>query len=149
MNNNIFTNLDQESIQKIEFIQSLIIKQKIYINDKKININYNKNNVFYNIVNNNNNQDTIFLASNEYAVAFKTINPLAPKHFLIIPRKNYSNDFDFRANASIEEKLGIDEIILQLIKKFDIYDKGYKLEVHTGKYGQQEVFHYHIHLLSQ
>jgi len=76
-------------------------------------------------------------------IAFNDINPQAPFHVLVIPKKHYSciNDIDD------------DELIAKLIKtaretakKLNIED-GYRLVINTGSQAGQTVFHVHIHIL--
>jgi len=82
----------------------------------------------------------------EIAYAFKDINPAAPHHVLIIPRKHI---------ASINEVGEDDEKILghlftvarKLAKEFRIDGPGYRFVVNTNQGAGQTVFHVHVHLL--
>lgn len=86
---------------------------------------------------------TEFVYENDYAVAFKDINPKADIHLLVVPKLHVEslNELD-------------DEILLgklmmtvkEVTKKFDI--KSYRTVINTGKEAGQEVFHLHIHILS-
>lgn len=79
------------------------------------------------------------------ALAFRDINPQAPVHILIIPKKPM---------AQIELMTSEDEALLghlfyvatQVAKQEGLQD-GYRLVVNNGVQGGQTVFHLHIHLL--
>ena len=76
-------------------------------------------------------------------VSFKDLNPQAPVHALVIPRKHFAsiNDIEdpeligklFKGAKQTAQKLGVGE--------------NYRLVVNTGKQAGQEVFHIHIHVL--
>jgi histidine triad (HIT) family protein len=75
-------------------------------------------------------------------MAFNDINPIAPIHVLIIPKKHIEN-FN-NANSDILQKMG--DFIKKVAKKLQITD--YRLITNNGASAGQEVFHLHIHLLS-
>jgi histidine triad (HIT) family protein len=79
-------------------------------------------------------------------VAFPDINPKAPVHLLIIPRKHIESVADL---AGDEEKL-MGHLILvanKLAQEQGISDTGYRLVINCGPHGGQMVAHLHIHLL--
>ena len=87
--------------------------------------------------------NTEFLYEDDFIVAFNDINPQAPIHFLVVPKKHYSSlneleDLDiiskiFNAIKKVSEKLGI---------------KDYRTVLNTGKKAGQEVFHIHFHVMA-
>ena len=82
--------------------------------------------------------------SDENVVVFKDISPQAPIHWLIIPVLHVQ---DFSEAAGVEgllETMG--KVIRDLAKKEGI--ESYRLVANTGKEAGQEVFHFHLHLLS-
>ena len=82
----------------------------------------------------------------EKAVAFPDINPKAPVHLLIIPRKHIESVADL---AEDEEKL-MGHLVLvanKLAQEQGISDTGYRLVINCGPHGGQMVAHLHIHLL--
>lgn len=86
------------------------------------------------------------LFENERVLAFRDINPQAPTHILIIPKKPLKDLSD--ATAEDRELLG--EIILiaaELAKKEGIAESGYRLVSNKGANAGQTVFHLHFHLL--
>ncbi len=87
-----------------------------------------------------------FVHEDEKCIAIKDINPKATTHLLILPKKHIA--------SVIELEEGDEKIAGHLIKMAkDIASKlglkGYKLQINVGKDGGQEVFHLHLHLLSQ
>ena len=77
--------------------------------------------------------------------AIKDINPQAPIHILIIPKKHIAKVSD--ANDEDRELLG--SLLLaskKIAKKFNL-DDNYRLVVNNGAKAGQTVFHIHIHLL--
>jgi histidine triad (HIT) family protein len=82
----------------------------------------------------------------DQCVAFDDVNPQAPTHVLVIPRKHV---------ASIAELHEADTSLLghlmltggKVAKQKGIAEGGYRLVVNTGKNGGQTVFHLHLHVL--
>ena len=79
----------------------------------------------------------------ENTVAINDINPVAPVHILVIPKKhieslNELNDKDLMAELLFSVK--------EIRKKLNITD--YRTVINTGKGAGQEVFHIHLHIIS-
>ncbi len=86
------------------------------------------------------------LFEDEKVCVFRDIRPKAPIHYLVIPKKHIAS----LNEAKEEDKELMGELLLSARKaaqKLGINEKGYKLSVHTGEGGGQEVFHFHIHIL--
>ncbi len=86
-----------------------------------------------------------FLYEDENCVIFKDIHPKAKTHLLIIPKKH------IHSIAEMEE--GDEKIVGHLTRcaksignKLNL--SGYQLQINVGKDGGQEIFHLHIHLMS-
>jgi len=82
----------------------------------------------------------------EEVVAFRDINPLAPTHLLIIPKKHIPS----LASISETESPLIGHMVNvanQLARKEGIAKKGYRLVINCGEQGGQLVPHLHMHLL--
>ncbi|MDA3842999.1 MAG: histidine triad nucleotide-binding protein [Candidatus Kapabacteria bacterium] len=80
-------------------------------------------------------------------IAFNDIEPQAPVHILIIPKKPIATIND--ANDEDAELLG--KILLaakKIAKDKNIAEGGYRLVINTNKDAQQTVFHIHCHLLA-
>ena len=86
---------------------------------------------------------TEFVFENEFAVVFKDINPKANTHLLVVPRLHVEslNELD---DENLLGKLMI--TVKEVTKKLGI--NSYKTLINTGKDAGQEVFHLHIHILS-
>lgn len=83
---------------------------------------------------------------NDSVIAFKDINPQAPIHILIVPKKEIPTVNDI----SSEDRALIGEIYLaagEIAKDLNIAEDGYRLITNCNSYGGQEVFHLHVHLL--
>ncbi|HSW72870.1 MAG TPA: histidine triad nucleotide-binding protein [Chlamydiales bacterium] len=82
---------------------------------------------------------------NERILAIKDIHPVAPIHFLIMPKKSIR---DLQSVKSEDLPL-IGEIIQvaqSLAVKYDIVD-GYRLLTNSGSEAGQSIFHLHFHLI--
>ena len=82
----------------------------------------------------------------EQVLAFPDINPVAPIHVLVIPRKHMEN----LASAGPEDALLLAHILLTLPKiaaQLGIAETGFRVVANTGKEGGQTVMHLHWHLL--
>ena len=81
---------------------------------------------------------------NEEILAFRDINPQAPTHILIIPKRHVTtlNDLD-------DAQLG-GQILLaavELAKQEGLAEDGYRTVFNCNKNGGQAVYHLHLHLL--
>jgi histidine triad (HIT) family protein len=86
------------------------------------------------------------LYQDEEVIAFRDINPQAPKHLLIIPKKHIPS----LAQLSEEDLplMGhVVNIANQLAKREGIAETGYRLVINCGREGGQLVPHLHLHLL--
>lgn len=83
---------------------------------------------------------------NEKVVVFPDINPKAPVHLLIVPKEHISSVNDIQE----DQKDLIGELFItakEVAEKAGVKDLGYKLVLHVGEGGGQEIFHVHIHLM--
>lgn len=78
-------------------------------------------------------------------IAFNDINPKAPIHFLIIPKKHIAS----LADAKPEDAQLLGKIInlVPVLAKQQGCDGGFRTVINTGKDGGQEVAHLHVHVL--
>lgn len=85
------------------------------------------------------------LFEDENIIAFADINPQAPAHVLILPRKHISS----LAGAGPEDTLLLGQLLIaaQRLAAKQGLGKGYRTVINTGKDGGQTVDHLHIHLL--
>lgn len=78
----------------------------------------------------------------EFVIAFKSINPVASTHLLIIPKQHIETFIDLK--QSDKHLTSMASVAQKLVKKFKI-ETGYKLVFNGGRY--QEIPHLHWHLL--
>ena len=83
----------------------------------------------------------------EEILAFYDINPAAPIHILVIPKKH------IESLAKIENEdevlLGkIHKIINKIAEEKGFKEKGYRVIINCGEDGGQEVKHLHFHILA-
>ena len=107
---------------------------------------YSDDNVFAQILDNK--LPTEILLENEHAIAFNDISPQAPIHILIIPKGRYIKYDDFINKATKEEIFHFFHLINNLVKNYDLEETGYRLITNAGENGNQEVPHFHFHLLA-
>lgn len=82
----------------------------------------------------------------ENVVAFADINPQAPIHHIIIPRKHIDTINDLTpADLPIVGQLI--QTAKQLAVEENIAENGYRLVMNCNPGGGQTVFHIHLHLL--
>ena len=87
------------------------------------------------------------ILENEFSLAFSDINPQAPIHILVIPKKPYINFYDFTKKASSNEKEGFWDLVNDVIEHFKVEIEGFRIITNSGNNGNQDVPHFHIHLL--
>ncbi len=80
---------------------------------------------------------------NENFLAFHDINPKAPVHILIIPKKHFKSFQDIESQTMSE----MTPFIQEVAKVMGVDKSGYRLITNIGENGGQEVEHIHFHLL--
>jgi histidine triad (HIT) family protein len=79
-------------------------------------------------------------------VAFKDINPKAPVHILIIPRKHIATLSELsRADGEIVGDIFL--VAAKLAQEQGVAQDGFRIVVNAGADAGQTVFHLHFHLL--
>jgi len=99
--------------------------------------------IFCKIVNKQAPADIVY--ENDKIIAFKDVNPKAPVHLLIIPKKHILS-ID---HIEIQDKTLMGEIILtaqKIARERNL--TGYRLVINVGREGGQVIDHLHLHLLS-
>ncbi|HUY41857.1 MAG TPA: histidine triad nucleotide-binding protein [Candidatus Dormibacteraeota bacterium] len=80
------------------------------------------------------------------AIAIADVNPQAPKHVLVLPRKHYATVADI-LDGGDEALLGhVVAVATKLARDFG--SRGFRLVVNTGVEGGQTVDHVHVHVLA-
>ncbi|MDH5711673.1 MAG: histidine triad nucleotide-binding protein [Gammaproteobacteria bacterium] len=83
---------------------------------------------------------------NEHVIAFRDINPQAPTHVLVIPRKHISTANDLTG----DDKNIVGEMVLAaqaVAKQEGIEQVGYRMVMNCNEGAGQTVFHIHLHVL--
>ncbi len=79
-------------------------------------------------------------------IAFRDIDPKAPVHILLVPKKEILS----LAEVSAEDKALLGHLLMkasEVAKAEGISESGYRVVVNTNKEGGQEVPHVHLHIL--
>lgn len=106
---------------------------------------YDRNNIFYKILHKEINSE--FVLEGEHFIVINDIRPKAPVHVLVIPKGEYVDYADFITNASNDEILDFNKAIKQVVDMMHLHEGGYQLISNSGKFGNQEVPHMHVHVL--
>jgi len=90
--------------------------------------------------------ETDFVYQDKKVVVFKDLNPQAPVHLLIVPKKHISDLNNLQSEDN--ELIGhIYQVAKKMAAKYDVSDSGYRLVSNCGDDGGQTVYHIHFHLL--
>ncbi|MGH7884745.1 MAG: histidine triad nucleotide-binding protein [Thermodesulfobacteriota bacterium] len=100
--------------------------------------------IFTKIINKEIPADIVY--EDEICLAFKDVNPKAPVHVLLIPKKEI---------ATMNDVVPDDKNILghlmvkssEIAKQLNLDKNGYRLVINTNEDAGQSVFHIHIHIL--
>lgn len=79
-------------------------------------------------------------------LAFRDINPQAPLHVLVIPKKSIVQVTDL--TDPDKELLGHLLLVASNIAKNEGYGDAFRLVINNGEKAGQSVFHLHVHLLA-
>lgn len=78
--------------------------------------------------------------------AFRDINPAAPTHVLVIPKKHIASVKD----ATPEDEALMGKLLLagnKVAEQEGLTQDGFRYVINTGGHGGQTVFHIHLHVL--
>ena len=89
--------------------------------------------------------DSKLIFEDDKVVAFRDLNPQAPQHILIIPKKHFANILE-ATDKELVAHIFVD-VVPQIAKIVGVEESGFRLVINTGKEGGQTVEHLHIHLL--
>ncbi|PCJ23587.1 MAG: histidine triad nucleotide-binding protein [SAR86 cluster bacterium] len=84
--------------------------------------------------------------SDDDVYAFYDINPAAPQHILIIPKKHLTDI----TSATNEDQALIGKLLLkanEIAREQGLVENGFRYVINTGKDGGQTVYHLHLHIL--
>jgi len=83
----------------------------------------------------------------EHCIAFHDINPQAPVHILIIPRKAFAN-IDAMADEDAPLVGHLFTVARDLARAKGLDASGYRCVINNGTDAGQTVYHLHVHLLA-
>lgn len=84
----------------------------------------------------------------EFCIALHDINPQAPVHVLVIPKKPLARI----AEASAADQALLGHLLLTastLAKNLGVAESGFRIVINNGRDGGETVPHLHVHLLGQ
>jgi histidine triad (HIT) family protein len=84
--------------------------------------------------------------TDEELLAFRDINPVAPTHVLVIPRRHIAALTEL-ADTDLPMMAGMVKVANELARQEGVADRGYRLVMNCGREGTQLVQHLHLHLL--
>ena len=100
--------------------------------------------LFTKIINREISADIVY--ENDDIIAFNDINPQAPIHVLIVPKKEIKT----LKHLEVEDQEIVGKMFIaakQLAKELNIDKNGYRTVFNCNGHGGQTVFHIHLHLL--
>lgn len=79
-------------------------------------------------------------------LCFEDLNPQAPVHVLLIPKKHIKSLNDV-SDDDADTLSHMMLVVKEIAKKMNMYENGYRVTINCGKDGGQEVPHIHFHIL--
>ncbi len=83
----------------------------------------------------------------EQVIAFRDLEPQAPEHILVIPKKHVASLLGLEQQDKELAGHILVDVIPAIARKLGVDASGFRMVVNTGKDGQQTVQHLHFHLL--
>ena len=101
--------------------------------------------IFCKIANKDAKSNVVF--EDDMVMAFRDLDPKAPEHILIIPKKHIGslNELD-EADKELASHILVD-VIPKITRDLHIDKSGFRVVVNTGDDGGQTVNHLHFHIL--
>lgn len=90
--------------------------------------------------------DADILYEDEQVIAFRDINPQAPVHFLVVPRRHIVSALDLGPDDA-GLLYAIFDAIRKVAEQEDIAASGMRILTNVGKSAEQIVLHLHFHVL--
>lgn len=87
------------------------------------------------------------LYEDERVLAFKDINPQAPIHFLVIPKKHIATTNDI---CEVDEALVgyMHRVASKVAAELGVAHEGFRTVMNCNEHGGQTVYHIHLHVLA-
>ena len=84
---------------------------------------------------------------NDTVLAFNDINPVAPVHVLVIPKKKYRDFIDFTNNASDAEITQYFKSIKDITYLLNLKNVKFRLITNNGEDSGQTIMYFHTHII--
>ncbi|MEP7382556.1 MAG: histidine triad nucleotide-binding protein [Gemmatimonadota bacterium] len=84
------------------------------------------------------------VAENEQCIAFRDLNPQAPKHLLVIPREHVDS-LDGVTSAQLAGEVLL--MAAEVARREGMAESGYRVVLNTNADGGQTVYHLHAHVM--
>lgn len=100
--------------------------------------------IFTQIINREIPADIVY--EDQFCLAFRDVNPQAPVHILLIPKKEIVS----MATVEAEDQAVLGHLMVkasEIASMLGLSENGYRLVVNTNEDAGQSVFHLHIHIL--
>lgn len=85
------------------------------------------------------------VAETDNLMVIKDVNPQAPTHLLVIPKKHYKSLLECTDTGLYGEMLAT---AVDAAKKTGVAESGFRTIINTNEEGGQTVWHLHMHLLA-
>jgi len=106
---------------------------------------YDENNVFNKIVKGELPAKVVY--DDQKILAFEDINPKAPVHILVIPKKNFICFDDFVKNSAPEEVSFFFKKVQEIAENNGLSRASYRIVANCGEEAGQIVPHFHVHIM--
>ncbi len=107
---------------------------------------YDETNIFAKILRGEIPCDKVY--EDDFALAFRDINPQTPTHVLVIPKGAYVSFDDFSQQASEAEIAAFMRAAGRIARDLGLAEPGYRMLANHGHDGRQEVAHFHLHIFA-
>jgi len=84
---------------------------------------------------------------NDKVLCFRDINPVAPTHVLVVPKKHFDNIVEVSKDAEGAEYLDACAKAIAEVASSDNLDSGFRVINNCGPDGGQTVMHLHFHVI--
>lgn len=88
-----------------------------------------------------------FVYEDEHVVAFRDINPQAPVHVLVVPRRRMESIADAADSEDLPDLGAFMRGIARTARTLGLDEKGYRVVLNTGADALQTVAYVHAHIL--
>ena len=84
---------------------------------------------------------------NDDVYCFRDINPVAPTHVLVVPKKHYEDILDLASKEDADKVLGEVSRAISKVAEIDNLGEGFRVINNCREFGGQTVKHVHFHIL--